>query len=330
MRRVAVKSRGLTVLWFPLLCAAALFPAFAAQAQQKTRQIGVLSPFLNRENLFFDTLRQEMKTLGYTEGKNISYVHRAAEDFDALAKDAAEMVQLKVDLIVTEGPQGVRAARNATASTPIVMANIGDAVNQGFVGTLAKPGGNVTGLSSLNSELSGKRLELLKDTLPGLSRVAIMREAVGDANPLRTIESAAQALSLKLLVFQVRDGEEIASAFSAMTTSKADGIEVLPGSTFVSRMRNVVELAQSSRLPGIFPDARFVRNGGLISYGANVVGLYRRAAVYVDKILKGARPSDLPVEQPTTFELVVNLKTAKALGVKVTPSVLMRASQVIQ
>ena len=304
--------------------------AVLAEAQPKGRRIGVLSPFLNRENLFFDTLRREMAKLGYSDGKDVAYVYRNSESFDGLTTHAAELVRLKVDVIVTEGPQGVRAAKNATGSIPIVIGNIGDAVDQGFAATLARPGGNVTGMSSLNAELSAKRLELLKETLPAISRVAIMREAVGDASPLRAIESAAQALALKLLVLQVREGDEVPSAFAAMTASRVGAVELLPGSMFVSRMRSITDLAAQSKLAGIFPDSRFVRNGGLMSYGPNVVELYRRAAVYVDKIIKGSKPGELPVEQPKSFELAVNLKTAKALGIKMPGGILMRADEVIQ
>jgi ABC-type uncharacterized transport system substrate-binding protein len=307
-----------------------MLSAVFAEAQPKGRRIGVLSPFLNRENLFFDTLRREMAKLGYTDGKDVAYVYRNSESFDGLTTHAAELVRLKVDVIVTEGPQGVRAAKNATGSIPIVIGNIGDAVDQGFAATLARPGGNVTGMSSLNAELSAKRLELLKETLPAISRVAIMREAVGDASPLRAIESAAQALALKLLVLQVREGDEVPSAFAAMTASRVGAVELLPGSMFVSRMRSITDLAAQSKLAGIFPDSRFVRNGGLMSYGPNVVELYRRAAVYVDKIIKGSKPGELPVEQPKSFELAVNLKTAKALGIKMPGGILMRADEVIQ
>lgn len=314
----------------PLLCLFFMLSAAPAAAQAKNRQVGVLSPFLNRENLFFDTLRGEMTKLGYADGKNVTYVYRNAESFDGLTSHAVELVRLKVDVIVTEGPQSVRAAKNATGSIPIVIGNIGDAVDQGFAATLARPGGNVTGMSALNTELSAKRLELLKETLPSLSRVAIMREAVGDSAPLRAIESAAQGLSLKLLILQVRDGDEVPSAFSAMTASKIGALELLPGSMFVSRMRRITDLAAQSKLAGIFPDSRFVRNGGLMSYGPNVIDLYKRAAVFVDKIIKGAKPSELPVEQPKSFELVINLKTAKALGVKFPGGVMMRADQVIQ
>src|SRR5437879_2213340 len=286
--------RRLTLPVFLLLCPLTTVCLSVAHAQPKSRQIGVLSPFLNRENLFFDTLRQEMAKLGYVEGKNVTYVYRNAESFDGLTSHAAELTRMKVDIIVTEGPQGVRAAKKATTAIPIVIGNIGDAVNQGFAATLARPGGNVTGMSALNTELSTKRLELLKETLPTLSRVAVMREAVGDAAPLSAIESAAQALTLKLLVLQVREGDEIPSAFSAMTASRVRALELLPGSMFVSRMRNITDLATQSKLAGIFPDSRFVRNGGLMSYGPNVVELYKRAAVYVDKIIKGAKPAELP------------------------------------
>lgn len=305
-------------------------PALGATSKEPIQHIGMLSPFISGDNLFFYTLRQEMTKLGYSENKSIVYHYRAAESFDALNKHAAEMVRLKVDVIVTEGSQGARAARNATGTIPIVMGNIGDAVDQGFVATLAKPGGNLTGISSLNTELSGKRLELLKDAIPSLSRVAIMREAVGDANPLRTIEGVAHALTLKVFVFQVREGDEIASAFAAMTASRVGGLELLSGSMFVSRMRAIANLAQDARLPGVFPDARFVKNGGLMSYGPDVVELYKRASIYVYKILKGTKASELPVEQPTAFELIVNLKTAKTLGITVPPTILMRANQVIK
>jgi len=321
--------RLLSPVFFSLSFLTTFCPS-AAHTQVKHRQIGVLSPFLNRENLFFDTLRQEMAKLGYVEGKNVTYVYRNAESFDGLTSHAAELTRMKIDVIVTEGPQGVRAARNATSTIPIVIGNIGDAVNQGFAATLARPGGNVTGMSALNTELSAKRLELLKETLPMLSRVAVMREAVGDAAPLSAIESAAQVLTLKLLILQVREGDEVPSAFAAMISSRVGALELLPGSMFVSRMRSITDLATQSKLAGIFPDSRFVRNGGLMSYGPNVVDLYKRAAVYVDKIIKGAKPAELPVEQPKSFELVINLKTAKALGIKIPGGVLMRADQVIQ
>jgi putative ABC transport system substrate-binding protein len=318
------------ILIIRLMSCLAMIVAGTGVTHGSGHRIGVLSPFINQENLFFDTLRQELNRLGYIDGRNVSYVYRNSEQFDGLTSHAAELVRLNVDMIVTEGPQGVRAAKNATSTIPIVFANIGDAVDQGFAATLARPGGNLTGISSLNAELSAKRLELLKETIPGLMRVAIMREAVGDAGPLRAIETSAQAMGLKLLILQVRDGDEVPSAFSAMTASRVGGLELLPGSLFVSRMRKITELAAQSKLPGVFPDARFVRNGGLMSYGPNVVDLYRRAAAYIDKILKGTRSRDLPVEQPTSFEFTVNLKTAKALRVTIPAAVLMRANQVIQ
>jgi putative tryptophan/tyrosine transport system substrate-binding protein len=301
-----------------------------ATAQTNVRQIGVLSPFVNRENLFFETLRGELTRLGYGEGKNIAYVYRNSESFDGLSNHAADMTRRRVNVIVTEGALGARAARNATNIIPIVIANVGDAVNQGFAATLARPGGNVTGMSALNAELSAKRLEILKETLPSLSRVAIMREAVGDSAPLNAIEAAAQALTLKLLILQVRDTDEIPSAFSAMTASRVAALELLPGSMFVSRMRQIAELTSHAKLAGIFPDARFAQNGGLMSYGPNVVELYKRSAIFVDKILKGAKAGELPVEQPKAFELAVNLQTAKALGISLPGSIMMRADRVIQ
>ncbi len=301
-----------------------------AAAQIRPRQIGVLSPFVNRDNLFFETLRSELARLGYGEGKNFAYVYRNSESFDGLSSHAADMARRRVDVIVTEGALGARAARNSTDSIPIVIANIGDAVNQGFAATLARPGGNVTGMSALNAELSAKRLEILKETLPSLARVAVMREAVGDSAPLNAIEAAAPALALKLLILQVRDSEEIPSAFSAMTASRAGALELLPGSMFVSRMRRIAALTSHAKLAGIFPDARFVQNGGLMSYGPNVVELYKRSAIFVDKILRGARAAELPVEQPKAFQLAINLQTAKALGISLPGSIMMRADRVIQ
>jgi ABC-type uncharacterized transport system substrate-binding protein len=233
-------------------------------------------------------------------------------------------------VIVTAGPQGVRAARSASATIPIVMGNVGDAVDQGFVTSLAKPGGNVTGLSSLNSELSAKRLAMLKEVFPAAGRIAILREAVGDASPLHSMEATARRLGVALEVFQVRDADELPSAFATMAAARVAALEVLPGSMFVSQLRRVVELAANARLPAIYPDDRFVRAGGLMSYGSNVAELYGRAAEYVDRILRGARPGDLPVEQPTVFVLAINLRAAKNLGASIPPEFLARADHVVR
>jgi putative ABC transport system substrate-binding protein len=207
---------------------------------------------------------------------------------------------------------------------------VGDAVSQGFVASLAKPGANVTGLSSLNTELSGKRLALLKDAVPPLTRVAVLREAVGDAGPLRASEAAARSLGLGLEVFQVRDLDELTSAFPAMAAARVGAIAVLPGSMFVSQLRRVVELTAAIHVPAIYPDDRFVTAGGFMSYGSNIADLYARSADYVDRILEGARPADLPVEQPTTLVLAINLRTAREIGVAVPQSLLLRADQIVR
>ncbi|MBI3635548.1 MAG: ABC transporter substrate-binding protein [Candidatus Rokubacteria bacterium] len=305
-------------------------PAPARAQGARVSRIGVLSPFIGPDSLFFETLRRRLQELGYVEGRNIAFVYRAAEDFDQLQTHAREMVRLNVDVIATAGPQGVRAARGATATIPIVMGNVGDALDQGFITSFAKPGGNVTGLSSLNSELSAKRLALLKEALPRLTRVAVLREAVGDATPLRTAESVARTLGITLEVFQVRDADELPSAFASMAAARVGAVEVLPSPLFVSQLRRVVELAAVSRVPAIYPDDRFVHAGGLMSYGSRIPELYARAAEYVDRILKGARPGDLPVEQPTTFTLAVNLRIARELGVTLPQGLLIRADHVVR
>ena len=220
-----------------------------AQPGKPMPRVGVLSPFIGSDNAFFDTFRNRMQQLGYVEGRSVAYVYRAAEDFDQLQAFAVEMVKLNVSVILTAGPQGVRAARNATRTVPIVMGNVGDAVDQGFVTALARPGGNVTGLSSLNTELSAKRLELLKQTIPSLVRVAVLREAVGDATPLDAVQRRARALGIAVQVFQIRDSDELSSAFAAMAEARVGALEILPGSMFVSQLRRLVDLTASTRIP---------------------------------------------------------------------------------
>lgn len=319
--------------WVGLLAAVCLVVAPLsgdAQTRPTGPRVGVLSPFVGPDNGFFETLRQRLMELGHVEGRNIQFIFRAAENFDQLQSLATEMVDLRVAVIVTAGSQGVRAAMNATRTVPIVIGNVGDPVDQGFIKSLAKPGGNVTGVSSLNTELSAKRLELLKDGFPSVSRVALLREAVGEATPLDVVRQRARTLGLTLQVFQVRDADELPGAFAAMMGSRVGALEVLPGSLFVSQLRRVVELSQTARLPTIFADERFVRAGGLMSYGPNVLDQYGRAAAYVDRILKGARPTDLPVEQATSFTLAVHAGTAARLGFVIPQGVLLRADLVLR
>jgi putative tryptophan/tyrosine transport system substrate-binding protein len=303
-------------------------PAADIQQSGKMPRVGVLSP---SADLFLNAFRQGLRELNYVEGRNISLEYRSAEGRASRLFDlAAELVHLKVDVMVAITSLGVRAAKQATSTIPIVMAGVDDAVEQGFVTSLARPGGNITGTSWLNPELSGKRLELLKETFPKVSRVAVLREAVGGASSLRATMEAARVLGVHLQILELRDPNELDSAFAAMTRERAGALDVLPGPMITGYMRQIVDLAAKTRLPVIFPDGQFVESGGLMSYGPSVPDLYRRAATYVDKILKGAKPAELPVEQPTKFELVINLKTAKQIGLTIPPNVLARADKVIK
>jgi len=303
-------------------------PAADTQQLRKMPRVGVLSP---SADFFLNAFRQGLRELGYIEGRNISLEYRSADGrVDRLPDLAAELVRLKVDVMVTITPPGVRAAKQATSTIPIVMAAVDDAVEQGFVASLAKPGGNITGASSLNPQLSGKRLELLKEAFPKVSRVAVLREAVGGASSLRATIEAARILGVHLQILELRDPNELDSAFAAMTRERAGALDVLPGLMITGYMRQIVDLAGKARLPVIFPDGHFVESGGLMSYGPSLSEMYRLAATYVDKILKGAKPAELPVEQPSKFELVINLKTTKQIGLTIPPNVLARADKVIK
>jgi putative ABC transport system substrate-binding protein len=249
---------------------------------------------------------------------------------------AAELVALKVDVIVTGGgTTPALAAQQATKTIPIVFASAPDPVTDGLVTSLARPGGNVTGSSNLNPELVGKCLEQLKQAVPGVSRVAVLRQpgAAGertDKEMLKGADVAARALEVRLHVVEARGPADLDRAFSDMTRARAGALTVLPSAMFFSERRRLLDLAAKNRLPAVYPQREFVDAGGLMAYGPNLADLFRRAATYVDKILKGAKPGDLPVEQPTKFELVINLKTAKALGLTIPPSLLLRADQVIE
>jgi putative ABC transport system substrate-binding protein len=245
-------------------------------------------------------------------------------------RHAAELVRLQVHVIVTAGAPGVRAAMSATRTVPIVIANVGDAVAQGFVASLARPGGNVTGLTSLNTELSAKRLDLLADALPAIRQVVALGEAVGDSGPVHATEAAARARGLKLEVMRVREADELASAFAAMPAGRGAALCVIQGPLFTSQLRRIVELAAARGLPAMYPDSRYVEVGGLMSYGPNIRELYRQAAGYVDRILKGAVPANMPVEQPSVFELALNLKAARSLGVNISREVHTRADILIE
>jgi len=305
-----------------------------AQQPKKVPRIGFLSgDSPTPSSARYEVFRQRLRELGYVEGKNIVIEYRWAEGkLDRFPALAAELVRLKVDVIVTWGPTATLSAKEATNTIPIVMANDADPVASGVVASLARPGGNITGFSTLSPELSGKRLELLKEIVPKLSRVAVLgaSTSTSSALALRETELAAGALGVQLQFLDVQTPNDIEIAFRAASKGRAEAVLVLGGPVLVFQRTQFVELAAKSRLPAIYPQSEYVEDGGLMSYGTNVADLYRRAAVYVDKILKGTKPADLPVEQPKKFEFVINLKAAKQIGLTIPPNVLVRADKVIK
>jgi putative ABC transport system substrate-binding protein len=328
---------------FLIAAGALLATPLAADGQQaaKVARIGYLSLNLAASPHLRDAFLQGLRDLGYVEGRNVVIEYRdeyrdAEGKRERLPALAAELVALKVDVILAEGGTlGPRVAMQATTTIPIVFAGAGDPVGSGLVTSLARPGGNVTGLSSLGPELVGKRLELLKQAVPGVDRVAVLflPGALGertDKDMLTGADVAARALGVRLQFVEARGPDEFARAFSDMSSARAGALTVLPSNRFLREHRRLVDLAAKNRLPAVYTSREFVDAGGLMSYGANSVDLHRRAATYVDKILKGAKPGDLPVEQPTKFELVINLKTAKALGLTIPQSVLAHADDLIQ
>jgi putative ABC transport system substrate-binding protein len=318
--------------------AAAAWP-LAARAQQagKMPRIGLLSPgHPESADANSDALQEGLRELGYTEGQNIAIERRYGQwKLDLLPSLAAELVASKVDLIVARSTTAARVAKQATSTIPIVAIAMADPIEDDLVASLARPGGNVTGTTFLGPELVAKRLQLLRDVIPGLSRVAALwhPRAYSEsttAGILKELEVAAQTLGLQLQLVPAVGPEEFASAFSAMTSERADAFIVLPSPMLFGEYRRIVSLAASSRLPAMYQAREFVDAGGLVSYGANLPDLFRRTATYVDKILKGAKPADLPVEQPTKFELVINLKTARELGLTITRDFLLVADEVIE
>jgi len=304
-----------------------------AQPRSPVPRIGILTPAAEASTPLWEAFRHGLRALGYMEGQNIILEYRfAAGQNERLPALAAELVHLPVDLLVTSSGAGAQAAKDATEMIPIVMATSGDPVRSGLVASLARPGGNITGLSLMVTELGGKRLELLKEALPHVSRVAVLWNAGNPASPdeLRAIETAAHGLGLQLQSLAVRHPDELDSVFAAMTREGAEALIALADGVFWSHRTQVVALATQHRLPAVFDAREFAEVGGLMTYGPHVPDNYRRAAIYVDKILKGTKPADLPVEQPVKFELVINLKTAQALGVTIPPALLFQADEVIQ
>ncbi len=300
-----------------------------AQPRSTVPRIGILPPAAEASTPLWEAFRQGLRDLGYVEGQTIVLEYRfAAGQNERLPALATELVHLQVDLLVTNSPAGAQAAKDATETIPIVAATGAHHV----VASLARPGGNITGLTLMAPELVGKRLEILKEALPHVSRVAVLQNAGNPVSPdeLREIEAAARVLGLQLHVLAVRHPDELDSVFAAMTREGAEALLMQGDAVFWYHRTRVVALAAQHRLPAVFDAREFADAGGLMTYGASVPDSHRRAAVYVDKILKGTKPADLPVERPMKFEFVINLKTAKALGVTIPPALLFQADEVIQ
>jgi putative ABC transport system substrate-binding protein len=318
--------------------AGALAAPLAPEAQQAARvaRIGYLAANLAASPHMREAFLQGLRDLGYVEGGNVVIEYRSAEGkLERLPALAAELIALKVDVILAGGTPQTLAAKQATKTIPIVFAAAADAVGSGIIPSLARPGGNVTGLSFLAPELVGKCLELLKQAVPGVSRVAVLWHpgALGERTEkdmLKEAEVAARALGVRLQFVEARGPADFDRAFSEMTRARASALTLLTSTMFISERRRLVDLAAKNRLPAVYPWREGVDAGGLMSYGPDFADLFRRAATYVDKILKGAKPGDLPIEQPTKFEFVINLKTAKALSLTIPPSLLLRADQVIE
>jgi len=323
-----------------LLLAAAAWPALAwagaarAQAPAKVRRIGLLTPYSPSDTaLWHQAFRLGLRDLGWVEGKNISIEYRYAEGrSDRLPDLAADLVRLKVDVIVASVTSDALAAQKATRAIPIVMAVAGDPVASGLVESLAQPGGNITGLSQMNVELVGKRLELLKEMIPKLSRVAVLWNPQNAASTLnwKEIQLPARQLGIRLNSMEVRSPNDFDKAFEDATRARAGALFILPDTAIPTNLKRIAGLATRTRLPSIFHFSEFADAGGLVTYGVDRADMYRRAATFVDKILKGAKPGDLPIDRATKFELVINMKTAKALGITIPQSVLLRADRVIE
>jgi len=306
-----------------------------AEAQQPTKipRIGYLTAATEGQSVRIEAFRQGLRELGYVEGKNIVIEYRYAEGVaDRFPNLAAELVKLKVDIIVVSGTPATQAAKNATKTIPIVMSSVTDPVGTGLIASLAHPGGNVTGLSNLYEDLGGKQLELLKEAFRKISRVAVLWDPVnvGNVLMLKNLKVAAGALQITLQPLEVHIPDDLEPAFAVIKREGASALSVLANSLVNTYSTRIVDFAAKSRLPAIYGESRWVDTGGLMSYGPDYTDLWYRAAIYVDKILKGTKPADLPVEQPTKFEFIINLKAAKQIGLTIPPNVLARADKVIK
>jgi putative ABC transport system substrate-binding protein len=315
---------------FSLLLLLLTDQATSAQRAGKVPRVGILSPYAAAGSSFEHNVKQGLAELGHVEGSTIVYESTFGDGrTDQLPALAADLVRRKVDVIVTTTAPAVRAAMQATTAIPIVIGGVDDAVEQGFVARLARPGGNVTGTSWLNVELSEKRLDVLKQASPTLSRVAVLREAVGAGATVRAVMTAAQALGVQAYILELRDSSELDDAFAEMGRLGVGALSVLESPMIASEGGRIASLALRHRIPSIFPDRRFLEAGGLLSYGPSLPTMYRRAATYVDRILKGANPADLPIEQPTVFALVVNRRSARLIGLSLPETILVRADEII-
>jgi len=326
---------GKIFIW--LLTTVLLSSALPSEAQQakKVRRIAVLSAsYTSSSSSNVRAFRQALRELGYIEGKDIDIEHRNAEGKpERLSELAAELVRLKVDVIVTVDAQGTQVSGKATQTIPIVMTQIGDAVGAGIVVSLARPGGNITGLTQMQPEISGKRLDLLKESFPKVSRVTVLHDPTSRSNllGLKEIQTAAHSLGLIVQPREVRGPEDVDGAFSVMARDRGDALMTIRNPLVGGiHQKRIVELAAKRRVPAMYDGRDFVEVGGLMSYAANFAEMWRRAATYVDKLLKGAKAADLPVEQPTKFEFVINLKTAEQISLTIPPNVLARADRVIR
>ena len=328
-RRDFIKAIAASAAAWPLT-------ARAQQSPSTVRRIGILLPESKsaaEARGLLEAFRQGLKEMGWVEGQNIAFEYRSADNKeDALPKIAVGLVQLRLDAILAEGTAAIQAAKDATQSIPIVMASSNDPVASRLIATLNQPGGNVTGLSLQSSELAGKRVQLLTEIVAKLARLAVLSNPTNPSHALavQQMRSAAQSFGVGFAVVEASAPDKFDSAFATITTLGADSLVVLPDGMFFGQHRRLVELTAASHLPALFPEREVVEAGGLIAYGPSLPASFRRAAAYIDKILRGTKPGDIPVEQPTKFELVINLTTAKALGLTVPPALQARADEMIE
>jgi putative ABC transport system substrate-binding protein len=302
-----------------------------AQKEAKLSIVGVLSPFNDAESKLLADLRSGLRDHGYIEGQNLKIEYRSAEGrTEQLRSLALELISANVDIIVTSSVPAIQIVREATSKIPVVFATVGDALDQGIVQSLARPGGTITGTSWFAPELSGKSIDILREVSPKISHVAIFREAAAGAASATRAETAARHYGLKATIFQARTAAEIETAFDGMVAAQIDSVVVLEGLMISNNAESIANLATKNKLPAISFDSAFVDAGGLVSYGPNFADMHRRAAYFVDRILKGTKPGDLPVEQPTKFDLVVNISTAKKLGLIIPSTFLLRADRVVE